>query len=228
MGIKENIEDIQKIIESACSETKRDSRKVKLIAVSKTKPASDIKKAFEAGQKDFGENYIQEAMDKIDEIGKDGINWHFIGRLQSNKAKFAVKYFDYIHSVDSLKLAKEISKRASLENKTQKILIQINTGKEEQKSGIMPESAAEFFETASKLENIEILGLMAIPPFGMPEKETEKHFILLKNTLDDLNNKFPKLKMSQLSMGMSGDYTAAIKQGATMVRIGTAVFGERK
>ncbi|MDY0132414.1 MAG: YggS family pyridoxal phosphate-dependent enzyme [Desulforegulaceae bacterium] len=226
MNIKKNIEEIENQIKNACKNSNRNDFP-KLIAVSKTKPAEDIIKAFESGQIDFGENYIQEATDKIDSINNNEIRWHFIGRLQSNKARFAVKYFDLIHSVDSLKLAKEINKRAAAQDKIQNILIQINTGKEEQKSGIMPEDSENLFKEIINLKNIKILGLMAIPPFGMEEDEARKHFSLLQNTLNNLNEKFPKLKMTELSMGMSDDFHLAIEYNSTMVRVGTKIFGER-
>ena len=226
MSIKENIENINKRIGAALEKSGRNSNGTKLIAVSKTKPAEAVIEAVKAGQRDFGENYIQEAMEKIDEIGRKTITWHFIGRLQSNKAKFAVNYFDFIHSVDSFKLAKEVNKRAKTAGKVQKILIQINTGREEQKSGIMPEEALNLFNEISDLENIEIKGLMAIPPFGMEEKEARKHFSLLKKTLNQLNEKY-SLQMTELSMGMTGDFEPAIDEGSTMVRVGTAIFGAR-
>jgi pyridoxal phosphate enzyme (YggS family) len=227
MTIQDNLLNIKTKIEKALMDAGRDKNEARLLAVSKTKPVSAIKDAIKAGQIDFGENYIQEAMDKIDELGRDNITWHFIGRLQSNKAKFAVQYFDLIHSVDSFKLAKEIDKRAKAINKVQKILIQINTGREEQKSGIMPEDAMDVFKDIVNLENIEILGLMSIPPFGMDEKETKIHFKLLKKTLGDLNKNFSNLDMKELSMGMTGDFETAIKEGSTMVRVGTAIFGAR-
>lgn len=227
MTIQDNLLNIKTKIENVLLESRRDKNGARLLAVSKTKPASAIKDAIKAGQKDFGENYIQEAMDKIDELGRENITWHFIGRLQSNKAKFAVKYFDIIHSVDSLKLAKEIDKRAKALNKIQRILIQINTGREEQKSGIMPEDAIDIFKDIIDLKNIKIIGLMSIPPFGMDEKETKIHFKLLKDTLDILNNSFKNLNMNELSMGMTSDFETAIKEGSTMVRVGTAIFGAR-
>jgi hypothetical protein len=226
MSINKNIEEIKNQIKNACIKAERKDLP-KLIAVSKTKPYTDVLEAVKAGQYDFGENYIQEAMEKIDSINKNDITWHFIGGLQSNKAKFAVKYFDLIHSVDSMKLAKEINKRAKDIDKVQNILIQINTGKEEQKSGIMPEDAEKLFKELINLKNIKILGLMAIPPFGMEEDEAEKHFSLLQKTLQNLNNKFENLGMTELSMGMSDDFHIAIKFGATMVRVGTKIFGER-
>jgi hypothetical protein len=226
MSIQKNIEEIKNQINESCKKAGRKDIP-KLIAVSKTKPEKDIIEAFNIGQTDFGENYIQEAMDKIDSINNNKIYWHFIGGLQSNKAKFAVKYFDLIHSVDSLKLAKEINKRAAAQDKIQNILIQINTGKEEQKSGIMPEDAKNLFNEIINLKNIKICGLMAIPPFGMEEQEARKHFSLLKKTLDELNKKFEGLEMKELSMGMSDDFHIAIEYGATMVRVGTKIFGER-
>lgn len=227
MDIKQNLNHVNQQIKDACQNAKRNQNEVCLIAVSKTKPASYVTDAFNAGQTNFGENYIQEAMEKIETINNPDITWHFIGALQSNKAKFAVKYFDFIHSVDSLKLAKEINKRAKAENKIQNILIQVNTGKEEQKAGINPENVKEVFAEIIELENISVKGLMAIPPFGMTDEEAATHFSLLKNTFKSLNAAYPDLNMTELSMGMSQDFETAIKEGSTMVRVGTAIFGER-
>lgn len=227
MSIKENLNNIKERIGKSLEANSRDKNSAKLIAVSKTKPVEALMEAIEAGQKDFGENYIQEAMDKIDIIGRENLIWHFIGGLQSNKAKFAVKYFDLIHSVDSIKLAKEINKRAKAIDKVQDILIQINTGREQQKSGIMPEEAAELFKEIVDLENINIKGLMSIPPFGMDAGEAKKHFSLLRKTLEELNSRYENLSLKELSMGMTGDFETAVSEGSTMVRVGTAIFGAR-
>jgi len=224
--IKKNYSSVLEKFEKAIDESGRNREEIRLIAVSKTKPVSLMEAVKELGQIDFGENYIQEAMDKIDTIGREGINWHFIGGLQTKKAKYAVKYFDIIHSVDSIKLALEINKRAESINKVQDILIQINTGKEIQKSGIMPEDIREIFKEMILLENINIIGLMAIPPFDLELNETRKHFKVLRKLKEDLNAEF-SLGMKELSMGMTSDFEVAIEEGATMVRVGTAIFGLR-
>ncbi len=228
MNIEKNIENIELKIKKTCDKTKRKRESVKLIAVSKTKPAEAIIEAFNCGVKNFGENYIQEAIEKIDEISNPEIIWHYIGALQKNKAKFAVKYFDIIHSVDSVKLAVEIDKRALAEKKIQDILIQINTGREKQKAGILPENAISFFDEIKNFMNINIRGLMSIPPFGMKKEEAKKHFSLLKETKDKINSHFENINLTELSMGMTGDFETAIEEGSTMVRIGTAIFGERE
>ncbi|MCK4766981.1 MAG: YggS family pyridoxal phosphate-dependent enzyme, partial [Desulfobacula sp.] len=178
--------------------------------------------------KHFGENYIQEAIEKIDVIGKNRICWHFIGHLQSNKAKFAVKYFEYIHTVDTLKLAKSIDKQAKKIDKIQKILVQVNIGKEETKSGTRIEETIELIKQISTFENLSLQGLMCMPPyFSDPEKARIyfKQLGLLKEKI--MARKLGNVTMEHLSMGMSNDFKVAIEEGSTMVRVGTSIFGRR-
>jgi len=195
---------------------------------SKTKPAFVVREAIQEGANLFGENYIQEAIDKISNLSEMPVSWHFIGHLQSNKAKFAVKIFDLIHSVDSVKLAKELDKQARKIDKIQKILVQVNISMEETKSGISEEEAEELVKSISRLENISIKGLMTIPPYYNEPELVKPYFKALKKISEkidalDLKN----VSMEELSMGMTGDFEPAIAEGSTFVRIGTAIFGSR-
>ena len=199
-----------------------------LIAVSKTMPADVVKEAIGAGVTDLGENYIQEARDKIQTLSASDVNWHFIGHLQSNKAKYAVRLFDLIHSVDSLKLAAELNKCAQKNDKIQSILIQVNVAKEDSKSGVFEEDTLSLIKDISQLKNLAVKGLMTMPPyFNAPEK-VRPFFASLRRLQDRIKAAgIPNVAMDELSMGMTGDFEAAIEEGATMVRIGTAIFGER-
>lgn len=191
---------------------------VKLIAVTKTRTIEEIKKAIEAGINCIGENRVQEAKQKFPSF--PNVEKHMIGHLQTNKAKIAVELFDMIQSVDSVKLAKEISKRCEEINKVMPILIEINIGNEEIKHGIKPEKTKDFLNKISQFKNIDIQGLMCIAPFIKPE-ETRPYFKKMKELFESLGN------LKWLSMGMTNDYKVAIEEGSNMVRIGTAIFGER-
>jgi PLP dependent protein len=224
--IADNIKLVRKKIDDKCAEFGRNSNEIKLIAVSKNFSTDDINRAFDAGLKDFGENKAQELNSKFDVLGNK-ITWHFIGHLQSNKVKFAVRSAEYIHSVDSLSLAKEINKKAEQVNKVQKILLEVKTSEEETKSGIESEDELlSLVDNCNKLKNIELIGLMTIAPFTDNEEEVRKSFRYLCKLRDDLNKKgFENLK--ELSMGMTSDFEIAIEEGATMLRIGSAIFGQR-
>lgn len=206
----------------------RDPKAVKLVAVSKTVPADRVSAAINAGVTDLGENYVQEAREKIEALGRETVSWHFIGHLQSNKAKYAVKLFDLIHSVDSLKLAKELDRRARALGKVQKVLVQVNISGEATKSGIETEQAMALVGQMARLDNLAICGLMTMPPyFNSPEK-VRPYFRALKDLYDLIRTEAIRhVSMAELSMGMTGDFEAAIQEGATLVRIGTAIFGER-
>ncbi len=226
--MKKKIENIKERIRKTALSCGREPESIKLIAVSKTKSAEEIREAFFYGCDTFGENYIQEARQKIEELSDIPASWHFIGHLQSNKAKYAVILFDLIHSVDSLKLAEEIDRQAEKIKKCQKILVQIKISEEETKSGIEEENGIDLIKKISLLKNIEICGLMGMPPFfDNPEKAAPffKRLYTLSKKIYDL--KIERVLMSELSMGMTGDFETAIKEGSTMVRIGTAIFGER-
>lgn len=227
-NIKQNFSAIKEQIVKTASDCGRNPEDIILIAVSKRKPIEAIQQAIQAGARHFGENYIQEAVEKIDEIGKDAACWHFIGHLQSNKAKFAVGYFEYIHTVDSLKLAKEISKQAGKINKIQKIFLQVNIGLEDTKSGATPENIIEMARKISLLENISVQGLMAMPPYFEDPEDVRIYFskmLGIKAQIQKLNLK--NISMTHLSMGMSNDFAVAIQEGSTMIRVGTSIFGSR-
>ncbi|HSD63968.1 MAG TPA: YggS family pyridoxal phosphate-dependent enzyme [Ignavibacteriaceae bacterium] len=223
--IAENIKLLQEQIEKKCREVNRDYNEIKLIAVSKTFGVDEIQKAYDEGLRDFGENKAQELSAKYEGIGGK-ITWHFIGHLQRNKVKFVVPAADYIHSVDSLQLVSEINKYAAKINKIQKILIQVKTSYEESKSGI--ENKDELIDIVNhcyKLSNVEMIGLMTIAPFTEDRNIIRQSFIQLRKLRDDLKSN--GFKVNELSMGMTSDFEIAIEEGATMLRIGSAIFGER-
>ena len=226
--IKDNLDRINKQIFDTAVSCGRRPDTIQLIAVSKRKSVETIMKGIKAGAKHLGENYIQEAIKKIDIIGKAGICWHFIGHLQSNKAKFAVKYFEYIHTVDTLKLAKEIDKQAKKINKIQKILVQVNIGKEDTKSGTRIEDAVQLAEQINTFENVSLEGLMCMPPYFSEPDQARIYFkqlVLIKEKI--IGRQFDNMSMEHLSMGMSNDFKVAIEEGSTMVRVGTSIFGRR-
>ncbi|MCF8094301.1 MAG: YggS family pyridoxal phosphate-dependent enzyme [Desulfobacteraceae bacterium] len=227
--IAKNIEQVNSSICRAAEKCGRNPETVKLVAVTKTVEAERIKKAAAAGLDRFGENYIQEAREKIEALADANVSWHFIGHLQSNKAKYAVGLFDLIHSVDSLKLAKEIDRQAARHGRTQKILVQVNVGDEEQKSGVKKEAAVDLIRDIAALEHISVQGLMTMPPFfDAPEKVRPCFRKLAKLQKQIGRENIAGVEMKELSMGMTGDFEVAIAEGATLVRIGTAIFGERK
>ncbi|MCG8635818.1 MAG: YggS family pyridoxal phosphate-dependent enzyme [Desulfobacterales bacterium] len=228
MQIKNNIEKIQAHIQKTAIDCGRSPEEVHLIGVSKRKPEELIRAAIDAGHRDFGENYIQEAMEKIDSLGKESARWHFIGHLQSNKARFAVKYFDLIHTVDKLKLAREISKQAAKIGKTQDILLQINIAEEETKSGAGAGEVIDLARQISELEHVSLRGLMCMPPFFADPEDARGYFRAVKTiSLEIRDMDLPGVEMEHLSMGMSNDFAVAIEEGATLVRVGTAIFGSR-
>jgi len=228
-NIQSKLRRVKDRIKAAALSAGRDPETVKLVAVSKTVPADRILASIKAGATDLGENYVQEAREKIEALRGENISWHFIGHLQSNKAKYAVKLFDLIHSVDSLKLAKELNKRAGAPGKVQRILIQVNISGEESKSGIDTKRALELVREVSLLENLAIRGLMTMPPYFNAPDRVRPYFRALRSLQVLIRQEaIPNVDMTELSMGMTGDFEAAIQEGATLVRIGTAIFGERR
>jgi hypothetical protein len=202
---------------------------IRLVAVSKTMPAEVVRDAIEAGILDLGENYIQEAKEKINALAAYPVTWHFIGHLQSNKARYAVRLFDLIHSVDSLKLAQELNKYAKKNDKIQAILIQVNVAKEVSKSGVYVEDTLHLLREVSRLENIAVKGLMTMPPFFNAPQKARPYFAALRELRDHIKlEAISNISMDELSMGMTGDFETAIEEGATIVRIGTAIFGDRR
>jgi pyridoxal phosphate enzyme (YggS family) len=226
--LKERLEHIRKRMKIAAAACNRSGEDIQLVAVSKTKPKEKIIEAFEAGVSVFGENYVQEAREKFNALYTYPISWHFIGHLQTNKAKYVVKIFDLIHSVDSFKLAKEVNKHAEKNNKIQKILVQVNIAEEDSKSGVQAHDTLSLIQEMSCLKNVSVRGLMTMPPyFNAPEK-ARPFFRALRKLRDDIRNAYiPGVIMNELSMGMTGDFEVAIQEGATLIRIGTAIFGER-
>jgi pyridoxal phosphate enzyme (YggS family) len=227
-SLKDRLVHVQDRIRKAAETCGRAPDSVKLVAVTKTKPIEMIKEAVAAGVYVLGENYIQEARDKFNGLSSDTVSWHFIGHLQRNKAKYAVKLFDLIHSVDSLKLAREIDHQAKKIDKIQKILIQVNIGEDPAKSGTAAKETLELVRRISRWENISIKGLMTIPPIFDDPQRARPCFVALEKLRDDIRSEhIPSTSMEELSMGMTGDFETAIECGATLVRIGTAIFGRR-
>jgi pyridoxal phosphate enzyme (YggS family) len=228
MDLKNRLENVNDRINKAALKCGRDPENIHLVAVSKTIPANRVKEAIELGVTILGENYVQEARDKFNVLGTYPVSWHFIGHLQTNKAKYAVRLFDLIHSVDTLKLARELDKQAKKVNKFQDILIQINVSKEPSKSGSDIENAANLIKDIVHLENVSLKGFMAMPPFFNNPEKARPYFIALRNLRDQIQKTLPGVALNELSMGMTGDFEVAIEEGATFVRIGTAIFGERR
>ena len=227
MVLKKRLENVEERIHQAALKCSRDPESIHLVAVTKTITVDSVRDAIEAGVTILGENYVQEARNKFNVLGRYPVSWHFIGHLQSNKAKYAVRLFDLIHSVDTLKLAGELNKQAKKVNKVQDILIQINIGKEPSKFGSDIENAANLIEHIVLFKNLSVKGFMAMPPFYNNPEKARPYFIALRNLRDQIQKAFPDVGLNELSMGMTGDFEVAIEEGATLVRIGTAVFGER-
>lgn len=226
--ISENMKHVQGRIDKACDKSGRDTGDVVLIAVSKTKPVEALKEAYEAGARDFGENKVQELLDKIPQMPSD-VRWHMIGHLQRNKVKYIIDKVCLIHSVDSLRLAEEISKEAVKHSLTANILVEVNVAAEESKFGVSVAEAIGLVEEIAKLPGICIKGLMTIAPFVDNEEENREYFRKLKQLSVDIMRKNVDNRIigEELSMGMTGDYTVAVEEGATYVRVGTGIFGER-
>ena len=225
--VTEKLEIINQKIAQACDRAGRRRDEVTLIAVSKTKPVSLLEEAYQAGARDFGENKVQEMMDKIPVLPED-IKWHMIGHLQRNKVKYLIGKTTLIHSVDSMRLAEEISRLSTKNNVTTDILIEVNIAEEESKFGTSRDEAISLVEEVSGLSGIRICGLMTIAPYVDDPEDNRKYFREIKKlSVDIANRNIDNVSMSILSMGMTGDYEVAIEEGATMVRVGTGIFGER-
>jgi pyridoxal phosphate enzyme (YggS family) len=223
------LQNVKNRIETAARGCGRNPETIRLVAVSKTVPTNRVRQAIEAGATILGENYVQEARTKFNDLATYPVSWHFIGHLQSNKAKYAVRLFDLIHSVDTLKLARELDKQSHKINKIQEVLIQVNISEEASKSGVNVKDTYNLLKDISLLENLSVKGLMTMPPyFNAPEK-VRPYFAALRGLRDRLGQKgLLNMSLSELSMGMTGDFEVAIQEGATLVRIGTAIFGERE
>ncbi len=228
VNISENLNHVEQEIRNACDRAGRSRDTVTLIAVSKTKPVSLLMEAYDAGIRDFGENRVQELLEKYEVMPKD-IRWHMIGHLQKNKVKYIVDKVCLIHSVDSLSLAEEISRQAVKKNVNVNILVEINIGEEETKFGVAYDRVTELVDKIIGLPNISVKGLMCIAPNVDISEENRKYFIKMRQKSVDINlNLGNNISMGVLSMGMTGDYQVAIEEGATMIRVGTGIFGERE
>lgn len=225
--LKENLAQVEKNISEACMRTGRDRGEVTLIAVSKTKPVEMLLTIYDEGIRDFGENKVQELCDKIPQMPND-VKWHMIGHLQRNKVKNIVGNTTLIHSVDTYRLAEEINIQAKKKKTTVPVLVEVNIAQEESKYGISEEDAVLLVEDIAKLENIKIKGLMTIAPNVSNPEDNRPYFRKIKQLSVDIRNKnIDNVSMEILSMGMTGDYVVAIEEGATIVRVGTGIFGER-
>ena len=225
--LKENLANVEKNIEQACKNADRSRDEVTLIAVSKTKPIEMLQEIYDENIRDFGENKVQELCSKMEQLPSD-IRWHMIGHLQRNKVKYIVGKVELIHSVDTYRLAEEINIQAKKQNVIVPILVEVNIAHEESKFGISAEDAILLVEDISKLENIRIKGLMTIAPYVENPEDNRLYFRKIKQLSVDITNKnIDNVFMEILSMGMTGDYMVAIEEGATMVRVGTGIFGER-
>lgn len=227
MMLKENFEEVEAKIQAACKRCGRNREEITLVAVSKTKPVSMLQEAYELGTRTFGENKVQEIMDKYPVLPQD-ISWHMIGHLQRNKVKYIIDKVSLIHSVDSFRLAEAIEKEAAKKNLIANILIEVNVAKEETKFGIMPEDLEELIDQITAFPHIRVRGLMTIAPYVANPEENRVYFQRLRKLAVDIGaKKADNVTMSILSMGMTNDYEVAIEEGATMVRVGTGLFGMR-
>jgi pyridoxal phosphate enzyme (YggS family) len=224
--IQSNIRQIRDRIMSACARSGRRYEDVRLIAVSKTVDVARIKVAYEAGIRDFGENYVQEMLKKVDLLPED-IRWHFIGSLQTNKIKYLVGKTEYIQTAYKKDHLLEINKRAEKKGVIANVLLEVNIGMESTKSGVNQDGVEELIRYSQDMKSLRVMGLMCIPPVAEPE-ESRRFFKNLRFIRDYINNKFGSEVLRELSMGMSSDFEVAIEEGATMVRVGNAIFGERK
>ena len=226
--VKENLTEIRARIKDACLKSGRSTEDVRLIAVSKTKPAEMIREAFEAGQTEFGENKVQEMCAKEEQLRDLPITWHLIGHLQKNKVRKAVSVAAMIHSVDTVELAEEIQKEALRINKVQDILLEVNVAAEESKFGFRPEEVAGAAKAISQLPNVRLCGLMTVAPYTENPAENSVYFAELRKLAVDIQSENKdNIPVCCLSMGMSNDFEYAIAEGATMVRVGSLIFGER-
>lgn len=227
MNIPENISQIRERIASICRKCGRNPAEVRLVAVSKKKPASDIELAIASGQTLFGESYVQECVAKIDEVSA-AAEWHFIGALQSNKVKYLRGKVAMIHSVDRFTLAQEIDRQWGKDDACIDILIQVNLGDEESKAGTTSNKLTDLVRHVAELNHVRIMGLMALPPWEADPEEVRPYFQQLRNLAAEIDTlQLPNVTMQELSMGMSHDFKVAIEEGSTMVRVGTAIFGAR-
>ena len=224
-SILDNLERVREQIAQAAAKAGRDVEDVELVAIAKTHPAERLREAVEAGQTLFGENRVQEARAKIPELSSN-IRWHFVGHLQKNKVRQALPLFEMIHSVDSLALAQDINRIAEEDGLYPRVLLEVNVAGEGSKFGFVPDDLREQMEALLALPRLSIEGLMCIPPLVVESEDSRKFFVQVREVRDSLEKEF-NMKLPQLSMGMTQDFPIGIQEGATLVRVGTAIFGER-
>jgi PLP dependent protein len=228
-SIGENLAGIRKRIQSACSRVGRDPARVRLLGVTKTVPIGCIRDAAAAGVTLLGENYVQEARQKVTALADLPVSWHFIGHLQSNKAREAVELFDWIHTLDRSSLAQALDREARKLGRPITVLLQVNVGEEHSKSGVAPQRALGFFRSLLPLDGLKVCGLMTLPPYLAEPEKVRPYFRQLARLLDQMRLEAPHPEeLTELSMGMSHDFEVAVEEGATLVRIGTLLFGERQ
>jgi len=226
IGVTENFRKIQDLLAKAAADAGRSGDHIRLLAVSKRKPVEAILEAAAAGQRDFGENFVQEGVEKIGKCGRDDLIWHFIGHLQSNKTRVVAESFQWVHTVDRLKIARRLSEQRPVDAADLNICIEVNIDAEESKSGVNPANVQVLATEIAELPRLRLRGLMCLPAIREDFAEQRKPFAALRELLESLNSS--GLRLDTLSMGMSADYAAAIHEGATIVRVGTAIFGERE
>ncbi|HEX9281150.1 MAG TPA: YggS family pyridoxal phosphate-dependent enzyme [Candidatus Udaeobacter sp.] len=226
MPIAENLERVREQIAQAAVKAGRDVKDIELVAITKTHPAEKVREAVEAGQTLFGESRVQEARAKIPELSSN-IRWHFVGHLQKNKVRQALPLFEMIHSIDSLGLAQDINRIAEEEGLYSRVLLEVNVAGEGSKFGFAPDALREQMEALLGLPRLSIEGLMCIPPLAVESEDSRKFFVQVRKLRDSLEKEF-NMKLPQLSMGMTQDFPIGIGEGATLVRVGTAIFGERR
>jgi PLP dependent protein len=226
--IAENLKNLRKRIEQTCQKCGREVDSVQLIAVSKTFSVDLIKEAIDAGQNDFGENYVQELQEKHKAFTERSLHWHFIGHLQSNKVKYIAEFVDLIHSIDDLNLGKEINKRAERYRRVQDVLVEVHTTDEATKAGIPPEQTIALIKELSQLSHLRVCGLMTMGPFSDDPNDSRASFRCVADLKKQIDAEgIVNVQMRHLSMGMTHDFEVAIEEGSTLVRIGTAIFGRR-
>ena len=225
IGVTENLRNVSNLLHSAATDAGRDPDSVNLVAVSKKHPLSAILEAADAGQRDFGENFVQEGVDKIKNAGRDDLVWHFIGHLQSNKTRDAAEYFDWVHTIDRLKIARRLDEQRPAGLPPLNVCIQVNVDAGAKKSGVGPAEAVGLARDVSVMQNLRLRGFMCIPEPSPDEAEQRASFRTMREILEAARRE--GLDVDTLSMGMTDDYRVAIEEGATIVRIGTAVFGPR-
>lgn len=229
MTVKNNLTAVLDRIERSARGIGRDPADIHLVAVTKTQPLERLLQVIEAGGTHIGENYIQEAKGKIDQLSHLPVRWHMIGHLQTNKAKYAVRMFDLIHTVDSFKLAEALNRQAGKIGKQQNVLVQVNISGEQTKSGISANQATGLIRSIRDMPHLKVKGLMTMPPFFDAPERSRPIFTTLKQLLCQIHNDLSMDNhFKELSMGMTGDFEVAIEEGATLVRVGTALFGERR